>query len=168
DRGWRRPARRRSGSTSRFASTTWARGSYRRWSSGWAWTGSTGCGQVRPASRPWTRSGAPKTGWPASTRRRRENPGVAPALPRPPSVARVLHQVTATARRHGMFDPPGTVVVAVSGGPDSLCLLHSLVRLRRMFRVEPVCFHFDHRLREGSEKDAAYVHRQATRLGVPF
>jgi tRNA(Ile)-lysidine synthase len=67
-----------------------------------------------------------------------------------------------------MFDPPGTVVVAVSGGPDSLCLLHSLVRLRRMFRVETVCFHFDHRLREGSEKDAAYVHRQAARLGVPF
>src|SRR5206468_708991 len=83
DPGWRRPSRRRSGSTSRFASTTWARGSYRRWSSGWAWTGSTGCGQARPASRPWTRSGAPKTGWPASTRRRRENPGVAPALPRP-------------------------------------------------------------------------------------
>jgi tRNA(Ile)-lysidine synthase len=91
------------------------------------------------------------------------------AAPRkPPAVARVLQQVTATARKHGMFEPPGCVVVAVSGGPDSLCLLHALVRVRRLFRIEPVCFHFDHRLREGSETDAAYVRRQADRLGIPF
>jgi tRNA(Ile)-lysidine synthase len=90
------------------------------------------------------------------------------ALRKPPAVARVLEQLTATARAHGMFDPPGTVVVAVSGGQDSLCLLHALVRLRRLFRIEPVCFHFDHRLRPGSEADGRYVHAQARRLGVPF
>jgi tRNA(Ile)-lysidine synthase len=67
-----------------------------------------------------------------------------------------------------MFRPGGRVVVAVSGGADSLCLLHTLVRLRRLFPIEVVCFHFDHRLRKGSERDAAYVRRQAGRLGVPF
>ena len=63
-----------------------------------------------------------------------------------------------------MFAPGSRVLVAVSGGPDSLCLLHSMVRLRRLLRVEPVCFHFDHRLRDGSERDAAYVRGQAARL----
>jgi tRNA(Ile)-lysidine synthase len=67
-----------------------------------------------------------------------------------------------------MFQPATCVVVAVSGGPDSVCLLHAMVRLRRLLRVQVVCFHFDHRLRKGSEGDAAYVRRQATRLGVPF
>jgi tRNA(Ile)-lysidine synthase len=43
-----------------------------------------------------------------------------------------------------------------------------LVRLRRLLRIEVVCFHFDHRLRKGSERDAAYARRQAGRLGVPF
>jgi tRNA(Ile)-lysidine synthase len=90
------------------------------------------------------------------------------ALRKPPAVARVLQQITATARKHGMFEPPGCVIVAVSGGPDSLCLLHALVRLRRLFRIDPICFHFDHRLREGSEQDAVYVRRQAERLTVPF
>jgi tRNA(Ile)-lysidine synthase len=88
---------------------------------------------------------------------------------RPPEVGRVLRRVTATARRHAMFDPGGRrVLVAVSGGPDSLCLLHALVRLRRLFRIETVAFHFDHRLREGSDRDAAYVRRQAAALQVPF
>lgn len=79
-----------------------------------------------------------------------------------------MERLTATARRHRMFDPGSRVVVAVSGGPDSLCLLHALVRLRRLLKIAPVCFHFDHRLRKGSERDAAYVGGQAKRLGVPF
>lgn len=87
---------------------------------------------------------------------------------RPPAVSRVLQQVTATVRRHAMFQPGGSVVVAVSGGPDSLCLLHAMVRLRRLLRVQVVCFHFDHGLRRNSKQDAEYVRRQAARLGVPF
>ena len=67
-----------------------------------------------------------------------------------------------------MFDPGTRVLVAVSGGPDSLCLLHSLVRLRRLLRTELVCFHFDHGLREGSDRDAAYVRGQAAKLRIPF
>ena len=88
--------------------------------------------------------------------------------PRPPAVARVLERVTATARRHEMFEPGEVVLVACSGGPDSICLLHSLHRLRRLFRIKLAVFHFDHRLRSDSDKDAGYVERQAERLGVPF
>jgi tRNA(Ile)-lysidine synthase len=68
-----------------------------------------------------------------------------------------------------MFEPGDAVLVAVSGGPDSLTLLHALVRLRRLFRIRTVvALHFDHRLRAGSEREAARVRRQAARLGVPF
>jgi len=87
--------------------------------------------------------------------------------PRPPAVARVVERVTATARKHGMFEPGQTVLVACSGGPDSTCLLHSLHALRRLFRIGVVAFHFDHRLRPDSADDAAYVRRQAERLGLP-
>jgi tRNA(Ile)-lysidine synthase len=67
-----------------------------------------------------------------------------------------------------MFDPGDLVLVACSGGPDSVCLVSSLWQLRRLFRIRLAVFHFDHRLRPGSEKDAAYVHRFADRLGLPF
>ncbi len=89
-------------------------------------------------------------------------------MPGPPAVARVLERVTATARAHEMFLPGETVVVAVSGGPDSMCLLHALVRLRRLFGIDLAVFHFDHRLRPDSGADAAYVRRAAGALGLPF
>ena len=87
---------------------------------------------------------------------------------RPPAVARVLERVTATVREHEMFLPGDTVLVAVSGGPDSTCLLYSLWHLRRLLRVRLEVFHFDHRLRADSANDADYVRRAATRLKVPF
>jgi tRNA(Ile)-lysidine synthase len=67
-----------------------------------------------------------------------------------------------------MFLPGQTVLVAVSGGPDSVCLLHALHLLRRLFRIRLEVFHFDHRLRHDSAEDAAYVRRLAGRLRLPF
>jgi len=87
---------------------------------------------------------------------------------RPPAVARVLERVTRTAREHEMFAPGDTVLVSVSGGPDSVCLLYSLWYLRRLFRIRLEVFHFDHRLRRDSAKDAGYVARLADRLKVPL
>ncbi|MGZ8579291.1 MAG: tRNA lysidine(34) synthetase TilS [Actinomycetota bacterium] len=87
---------------------------------------------------------------------------------RPPAVARVLERVTATVREHEMFLPGQTVLVAVSGGPDPVCLLESLVRLRRLFKIRLEVFHFDHRLRRDSHLDADYVKRLAARHGLPF
>lgn len=87
---------------------------------------------------------------------------------RPPAVARILERVTKTAREHEMFAPGDRVLVCVSGGPDSVCLLHALWHLRRLFRIRLEVFHFDHRLRRHSSKDADYVRRLAERLNLPF
>jgi tRNA(Ile)-lysidine synthase len=87
---------------------------------------------------------------------------------RPPAVARVLGRVTKTAREHDMFSPGDLVLVSVSGGPDSVCLLYSLWHLRRLFKIKLAVFHFDHMLRQESAKDAAYVRRVAERLSLPF
>jgi tRNA(Ile)-lysidine synthase len=87
---------------------------------------------------------------------------------RPPAVARVLERVTATVREHEMFPAGELVLVCVSGGPDSVCLLESLVRLRRLFRIRTSVFHFDHRLRPDSAKDVAYVRRLAAKHGLVF
>jgi tRNA(Ile)-lysidine synthase len=67
-----------------------------------------------------------------------------------------------------MFLPGQTVLVAVSGGPDSVCLVSALHTLRRLFRIRLEVFHFDHRLRPDSARDAAYVGRLAGRLRLPY
>jgi len=87
---------------------------------------------------------------------------------RPPAVARVLTQVTATVRTRELLEPGDLVLAAVSGGPDSLCLLYSLWYLRRLLKIRVEVFHFDHRLRPDSAKDGAYVRGVSERLGLPF
>jgi tRNA(Ile)-lysidine synthase len=82
---------------------------------------------------------------------------------RPPAVARVLERALATSRTHRMFLPQQAVLVAVSGGPDSVCLLETMVRLRRLLRYRLAVVHVDHGLRRGSADDAAYVRRLARR-----
>jgi tRNA(Ile)-lysidine synthase len=87
---------------------------------------------------------------------------------RPPAVARVLTQVTATVRTRELLEPGDLVLAAVSGGPDSLCVLYSLWYLRRLLKIRVAVFHFDHRLRPDSAKDAAYVRGVSERLRLPF
>ena len=61
------------------------------------------------------------------------------------------------------------LVVAVSGGPDSLSLLHALHRLSGDGGPRLHCAHLDHGLRgEASRADAAFVADQCRKLGVPL
>ena len=60
------------------------------------------------------------------------------------------------------------LVVAVSGGADSVCLLHVLVELRETLGLKLHVAHLDHRLRgEASAADARYVADLACQLEVP-
>lgn len=78
--------------------------------------------------------------------------------------AELLERVRATVAAHDMMRPGDTVLVAVSGGPDSVCLLHALVELG--YRVEAA--HMDHGTRNGeSAADAVFVREMTAALGVP-
>jgi tRNA(Ile)-lysidine synthase len=65
----------------------------------------------------------------------------------------LLQQVRATNAQHSLFSPGDAVVVGVSGGPDSLTLLHSLRALRDELQITLHVAHLNHQLR-GSESDA--------------
>ncbi|MEA4908911.1 MAG: ATP-binding protein, partial [Anaerolineaceae bacterium] len=57
-----------------------------------------------------------------------------------------------------------TVVAGVSGGADSLTLMHLLARSG----LQVVVAHFDHRLRPTSSQDADFVRACARHLGLAF
>jgi tRNA(Ile)-lysidine synthase len=80
----------------------------------------------------------------------------------------VLSKVRRTIDRHGLLAGGGSVVVGVSGGPDSLCLLHVLNRLREDYGVELHVAHLDHCIRGAeSQEDAAFVAKLAEEWGLP-
>ncbi|MCB0077184.1 MAG: tRNA lysidine(34) synthetase TilS [Anaerolineales bacterium] len=60
-----------------------------------------------------------------------------------------------------------TVVVAVSGGGDSVALLHGLARTKATHGLRLIVAHLDHGLRPESADEAAFVGQLALDLGLP-
>ncbi len=75
--------------------------------------------------------------------------------------------VERTLRRHAMLAGGETVLVAVSGGADSVALLSVLTALAPAWRLMLHVLHVDHGLRADSARDADLVRALGTRLGVP-
>ncbi len=80
----------------------------------------------------------------------------------------VLAQIRATIAEHDLFARGDKVVVAVSGGPDSLTLLHVLRALRQELQIELLVAHLNHQLRGGeSDADAQFVAWLAQEWNLP-
>lgn len=80
----------------------------------------------------------------------------------------LVERVYAAIREEGLIEPGDRVVVGVSGGPDSLCLLHVLLQLRGRIPCELHVAHLNHRLRgEQADEDARYVADIAAQWGLP-
>ena len=68
---------------------------------------------------------------------------------------------------HAMIKNGETVLVAVSGGADSLALLYGLHGLRSQLNCHLHVAHLNHCLRPDADADADFVQRHAAHLGVP-
>ena len=76
--------------------------------------------------------------------------------------------VVRTIEQHGMFEPGDRVLAGVSGGPDSVALVHILVRLAERFSLTIGIAHLNHCLRGlESDRDARFVAELAKRLHLP-
>ena len=65
--------------------------------------------------------------------------------------------------------PPGRrILVAVSGGADSMCLLELLRKLQERAQLEIRVLHVHHGLRESAEDDLQYVAEYCKEAGIPF
>ena len=82
-------------------------------------------------------------------------------------------QVAAAQTRHMLFPAPVadewvTVVVAVSGGADSVCLLHTLCHFAQRWRLVLHVAHLDHGLRATATADATFVEQLAHAWSLPY
>ena len=81
----------------------------------------------------------------------------------------LIAKVKQTAKRFGMLHTGERIVVAVSGGPDSVCLLSALRALSGEFNISLHIAHLDHMFRgRESAEEALFVTRLATKLQVPI
>jgi len=78
-------------------------------------------------------------------------------------IAEQVRRAIASAR---LLRRDDRVLVGVSGGPDSVALLHLLAGLQEELRIWVGVVHVDHQLRAESAEDAAFVEDVASRLEV--
>jgi tRNA(Ile)-lysidine synthase len=72
-------------------------------------------------------------------------------------------------QRYSLISPEEIVVVGVSGGADSVCLLHVLAKWQKGLGIKLHVAHLNHQLRGvESEADAKYVSNLAGSLGIPI
>lgn len=79
----------------------------------------------------------------------------------------MLDEVRRTIEEHNLIEKGDKIIVAVSGGPDSVCLLHVLHRLREEYDLELYGAHLNHNFRGiEAQIDAQYVSDLCESLGI--
>lgn len=82
----------------------------------------------------------------------------------------LLDQVAAYCQKNDLLTQGDKVVVGVSGGPDSLCLLHVLTKICHTLKLAPpTVAHLNHQLRSSaSDDEAKFVQDIANQWQLPF
>lgn len=67
------------------------------------------------------------------------------------------NQVLETIEKYNMLEKGDKIVVGVSGGPDSMTLLHILQKFKEKYDIEIFVAHINHMIRENAKIDEKYV-----------
>lgn len=82
---------------------------------------------------------------------------------------RFFDRVLTTVRTHGLVEQNDAVLLGVSGGPDSMALLHTFDAICMEFGLKLGVAHLNHGLRgDDAKRDADFVAQAANRYGIAF
>lgn len=81
----------------------------------------------------------------------------------------VIEKIKQTIDRENLIENKDKILVALSGGPDSVCLLHALKKLETYYNIKIYAAHLNHKIRGmEAQKDALYAAKLCDELGIQF
>ena len=75
-------------------------------------------------------------------------------------------EVLKTIETYNLIEKNDKIVIGVSGGPDSICLLHVLYGLKEKLGIEIVVAHVNHMLRDVADLETEYVQKFCKKLRI--
>ncbi|OPJ61068.1 tRNA lysidine(34) synthetase TilS [Clostridium oryzae] len=79
----------------------------------------------------------------------------------------MINKVKKFVDKHDMIQSGDKIIVALSGGPDSICLMHILNGLKKQFNLTLYAAHVNHCLRgKEADEDEEYVKNFCRKIGV--
>ena len=81
----------------------------------------------------------------------------------------ITNRIKNTILKHQLISEGDSVLVALSGGADSVCMLDLLVNLKEELNIKVAAAHLNHMIRGAeADRDEAYAAELCTKLSVPF
>ena len=81
---------------------------------------------------------------------------------------KLLTQIQSTNARYGLFGKNDRILIALSGGPDSVALFHLLNMLASAYNLTLSAAHVDHCLRDSSADDRKFCRELCRAYRVKF
>ncbi len=75
-------------------------------------------------------------------------------------------EVLKTIKDNNLINEGDKIVIGVSGGPDSICLLHLLNNLKDTLKITIYVAHINHSIREVADMETKYVQDFCKKIGV--
>ncbi len=80
----------------------------------------------------------------------------------------ILKIAAATIKEYNLIERGDSILVGLSGGADSVALLHVLLSLKEEYGITIACAHVNHSLRDTAERDMNFCENLCKKLGVQF
>ena len=80
----------------------------------------------------------------------------------------IIKTAEKTISEHNMLSPGDRVLIGLSGGADSVALLHILYSLSGKYNIKPEAAHINHGLRPTADRDMLFCKKLCNELGIKF
>lgn len=78
-----------------------------------------------------------------------------------------MEEAIRTIEKYNLIQNGDKIVIGVSGGPDSICLLHILNSIKEKYNLQLYVAHINHMIRENAKIDEEYVIQFCKEINVP-
>ncbi len=73
-----------------------------------------------------------------------------------------------TIQKYNLLKRKDKLLLGVSGGPDSICMLYQFLKIQQEYKLYLICAHFNHSLRPEADAEEDFVRNACKNLGVKF
>ena len=78
----------------------------------------------------------------------------------------IEEKILNTIKKYNLINPDEKIICGISGGPDSMCMLDNLIKLKEKLNFEIIVCHINHLIREDATLDEQYVENYCIQNGI--
>jgi len=73
-----------------------------------------------------------------------------------------------TLKKYNLLKKKDKLILGVSGGPDSVCMLYQFRKIWKDYKLQLVCAHLNHSLRKEADAEEEFIRKTCAKLGIKF